>query len=106
MTLQTIESKDVSLGDLFANFFVVPNFQREYVWGTDEVRQLLEDILPKNTEFEDFRVEQDFAAIGHKVLLLNARRVAQKDRHTHLILLAMEDITAIPQTGKHIGVKP
>ena len=35
MTLQTIESKDVTLGELFGNFFVVPNFQREYVWGAD-----------------------------------------------------------------------
>lgn len=50
VTLQTIESKDVSLGDLFANFFVVPNFQREYVWGTDEVRQLLEDV---HAEYSD-----------------------------------------------------
>jgi uncharacterized protein with ParB-like and HNH nuclease domain len=48
MTMQTIESKDVSLGELFGSFFVVPNFQREYVWGTDEVRTLLGDI---NAEF-------------------------------------------------------
>jgi hypothetical protein len=48
MTMQTIESKDVSLGELFGSFFVVPNFQREYVWGTDEVRTLLDDI---NAEF-------------------------------------------------------
>src|SRR5271166_3339468 len=48
MNLQTIESKDVSLGDLFGNFFVVPNFQREYVWSTDEVRTLLDDV---NAEF-------------------------------------------------------
>jgi two-component system, chemotaxis family, CheB/CheR fusion protein len=61
-------------------------------WDIPALRQLLEDILPKNTEFEDFRVEHDFAAIGHKALLLNARRVAQKDRQTHLILLAMEDV--------------
>jgi len=47
-TLQTIESQDFALGDLFGQFFVVPNFQREYVWGTEEVRQLLEDI---NSEF-------------------------------------------------------
>jgi chemotaxis methyl-accepting protein methylase len=74
-------------------------------WDIPALRQLLEDILPKNTEFEDFRVEHDFARIGHKVLLLNARRVAQKDQQTHLILLAMEDITVMPQTGKHPGVK-
>ncbi len=48
MTTQAIESKDVTLGGLFADFYVVPNFQREYVWGAEEVRQLLEDI---NAEF-------------------------------------------------------
>lgn len=47
-SLQTIESKDVSLGELSGQFFVVPNFQCEYVWGTEEVRRLLEDI---NSEF-------------------------------------------------------
>ena len=47
-----------------------------------------------------------FPRIGHKVLLLNARRVAQKDQQTHLILLAMEDITETAQTDKHLGVKP
>ena len=41
MTTQAIESKDVTLGGLFTDFYVVPNFQREYVWGAEEVRQLL-----------------------------------------------------------------
>lgn len=56
MTLQTIESKDVSLGGLFTSYFVVPNFQREYVWGTDEVRQLLEDVY---SEFSDAARNKD-----------------------------------------------
>jgi len=34
----------------------VPNFQREYVWGPDEVRQLLEDI---NSEFSDSNRNKD-----------------------------------------------
>ena len=29
-------------------------------WDIPALRQLLEDILPKNTQFEDFRVEHDF----------------------------------------------
>lgn len=55
-TLQTIESKDVSLGELFTQYFAVPNFQREYVWGTDEVRQLLEDVY---SEFSDSSRNKD-----------------------------------------------
>ena len=43
----------------------------------------------------DFRVEHDFPAVGHKVLLLNARRIAAKtEQGRSLILLAMEDVTA------------
>ena len=62
-------------------------------WEIPGLRQLLQDILPNNTSFEDFRVEHDFPAIGHKVLLLNARRIASQDQRPHLILLAMEDVT-------------
>ena len=47
-------------------------------WEIPGLRQLLEDILPKSTQFEDFRVEHDSPAIGHKVLLLNARRIARE----------------------------
>ena len=63
-------------------------------WEIPGLRQLLEEILQKSTAFEDFRVDYDSPAIGHKVLLLNARRIAREDHQPGLILLAMEDITA------------
>lgn len=47
-TGQTIESVDITLGNLFKDYYVVPSYQREYVWEEKEVEQLLEDI---NTEF-------------------------------------------------------
>ena len=75
-------------------------------WDIPALRQLLEDILPKNTQFEDFRVEHDFPGIGHKVLLLNARRIAGKTSSRSLILLAMEDITQSPAAPKQLKVKP
>jgi hypothetical protein len=46
--VQTIKSEDMALGTLFNDFYVVPNYQREYVWEEDQVEQLLEDI---HTEF-------------------------------------------------------
>lgn len=45
MTLQTIESKDLTVGELFNDFYVVPSYQREYVWEKKQVEQLLEDVL-------------------------------------------------------------
>ena len=42
-------------------------------WDIAELRTLLEDILPQNHHFDDFKIEHDFPAIGRKVMLLNAR---------------------------------
>jgi two-component system CheB/CheR fusion protein len=69
-------------------------------WDIPSLRQLLEDILVKDVQFCDFRVEHDFPGVGHKVLLLNARRMVGKDRQPRLILLAMEDIIPTPETPK------
>lgn len=44
MTIQRIDSDDLSVADLFKSFYAVPDYQREYVWGTEEVEQLLADI--------------------------------------------------------------
>ncbi len=62
-------------------------------WNIPKLKILLEDILPKNTFFEDFNVEHDFPKIGKRIMLLNARRVHTADEETPIILLAMEDIT-------------
>src|SRR5258708_32496828 len=47
---QTIESEDISLTKLFDDFYVVPAYQREYVWQEQHVQQLLDDI---EAEFND-----------------------------------------------------
>lgn len=41
---QTIESLDLNLAKIFSDFYVVPSFQREYVWKEEQVEQLLRDI--------------------------------------------------------------
>jgi two-component system CheB/CheR fusion protein len=62
-------------------------------WDIPALRTLLEEILPENTKFEDFRIEHDFPNIGKKVMFLNARKLIDKSGQAKLILLAMEDIT-------------
>ena len=62
-------------------------------WNTPELRRLLEDILPSNTELRDYPVKADFAASGKRTLLLNARRVARKSDGQALILLAIREQT-------------
>lgn len=44
-TVPRIESRNLSIADLFKEFYAVPDFQREYVWEQDNVDKLLEDIL-------------------------------------------------------------
>lgn len=39
-----IEAQQLSIEDLFKSFYVVPDFQREYVWQPENVEQLLQDI--------------------------------------------------------------
>jgi chemotaxis protein methyltransferase CheR len=62
-------------------------------WDIPKLRELLEDILPQNTIFNDFEVEHEFEAIGRKIMHLNARRIYHKADQTQLILLAIEDVT-------------
>jgi len=60
-------------------------------WDIPELRNLLESILPGNESFESYLVEHDFPAIGHRKLLLNARRIVGESGSKQMILLAMEE---------------
>ena len=62
-------------------------------WNIPKLRELLEDILPKTTSFDNFEVEHNFPGIGKRIMLLNAREIHQKANRTKLILLAIEDIS-------------
>ncbi len=62
-------------------------------WNIPKLKILLEDILPKNTFFEDFKVEYDFPKIGFKIMILNARRIHTTGKERPIMLLAMEDVT-------------
>ena len=61
-------------------------------WDIPALRKLIEEILPENTVFNDFEVEQKFPGIGSKKMLLNARRIFQAGKGTERILLAIEDV--------------
>ena len=61
-------------------------------WNIPALRTLLEEILPLHVSFDDFEVEHNFAHIGPKTMLLNARCFPPEGRY-EAILLAIEDIT-------------
>ena len=62
-------------------------------WDIPKLRELLETILPQKTTFDDYEVEHDFATIGRRIMLLNARQIKQARGKERIILLAIEDIT-------------
>ena len=68
-------------------------------WDIPKLRELLETILPQKATFDNYEVEHDFAAIGRRVMLLNARQIQRVWGKERIILLAIEDITE----RKHIA---
>lgn len=62
-------------------------------WNIPRLRELLENLLPKNSHFHDFEITHTFPLIGEKTMVLNARLILQKMNHEELILLAFSDIT-------------
>jgi PAS domain S-box-containing protein len=62
-------------------------------WNISKLRVLLEEIIPRNNQFQNFEVDHEFPSIGRKIMLLNARQIYSKGIGAHMILLAIEDIT-------------
>jgi two-component system CheB/CheR fusion protein len=62
-------------------------------WNIPELRELLEQVLPRGTTIEDFEVTHSFETVGRRSFLVNAREVVDPARERQLILLAIEDIT-------------
>ena len=72
-------------------------------WDIPSLRKLLEEMLPRNNKFDDYMVEHVFSSIGHKIMLLNARRITQTENGPRLILLAIEDITEKMRLEKELA---
>ena len=62
-------------------------------WDIPRLRELLEDILPETTSFDNFKVEHDFRDIGKRIMLLNACRIYLESNRTKLIIITIKDIT-------------
>ena len=61
-------------------------------WDIPQLRSLLEELLPKNNQINDFEVEHVFEKIGRKTMLLNACKILRTDNQ-EMILLVIQDIT-------------
>ena len=62
-------------------------------WDIPKLRELLVNVLHKDSVFEGYKVEHIFPDVGHRSMLLNARRFYDGAGATQSILLTIEDIT-------------
>ena len=70
-------------------------------WNIPELRELLEEILPKDNFFNDFEITHEFETIGRRTMLLNARRMENEAGQPLQIVLAIEDITDRKQASQY-----
>lgn len=62
-------------------------------WDIADLKNILNDILPKEQCVEGYEITHEFSRIGKKVMLLNARRVISPNYLALRILVVIEDIT-------------
>jgi PAS domain S-box-containing protein len=63
------------------------------IWNIPELRELLEEILPKNNSFDNFEISPELPGLGRRIMLLNACRIEDRGIKSKKVLLVMEDIT-------------
>lgn len=62
-------------------------------WNIPALRKLLEEIIPQQNPFDGFEVTHDFATIGKRTMVLNARQVHPAEGQPERILLGIQDTT-------------
>jgi two-component system, chemotaxis family, CheB/CheR fusion protein len=67
-------------------------------WDIPRLRELLEEIVPRNSRVDDFEMSHNFPHLGSRDMLLNARRVELQPGHP-FILLVIEDVTQKSREG-------
>lgn len=104
MTEQTIQSQDIKVADVFQSFYAVPDYQREYVWETEQVEQLLTDINAELAGNDPTKAPEYF--IGSIVVCPGSNGVLElidgQQRMTTLFLT----LCAIRDRIKELGQQP
>ena len=72
-------------------------------WDIPSLRTLLDEVLSENKSVQDFEVEHTFPSLGRKTMLLNARPFPPESKHPELILLAMEDVSALRERADELA---
>ena len=63
------------------------------LWDNGVLRDLLGRLVPEHQVLENFELRHDSGPLGHRIMLLNARKVFYEDDKNTTLLLTIEDIT-------------
>ncbi|MGE3779774.1 MAG: ATP-binding protein [Pirellulaceae bacterium] len=72
-------------------------------WDIPGLRELLDGVLSENKSIHDFEVEHTFPTLGRRTMLLNARPFPPASKHPELILLAVEDASALRERVEELA---
>ena len=64
-------------------------------WSGNQLRNELEKVLVRDQPLEGYRVEVNPPDLGRRILLVNARRLCQKEGLPHRLLVSLEDVTEL-----------
>lgn len=64
-------------------------------WDIPRLRAMLEEVIPRNSFFNDFEVMHTFESIGPRTLLINARPLSHGSGKRQRILVGIRDITEV-----------
>lgn len=106
----TISSVNAAFYDIFKTDKKVTIGKHFYEIGDRQfdiplLKKLLEETLSKKNILDDFEIENNFETIGHKVMLLNARKLNIADQGDQMILLAIDDITVRRSLEKRVEIE-
>jgi hypothetical protein len=62
-------------------------------WDIEELRLLLEKVIPRSAAVSEYEVDAEFPHIGRRTMLVSARRLAHPDRSSRSLLLSIVDAT-------------
>lgn len=99
-TAPKIESSDVSIEQVYKDFYVVPDYQREYVWSEEDVRTFATDIHDEFYGPKGDLIEEVEYFIGSTVVCKNAAGTydlidgQQRMTTIYLFLCAIRDYIA------------
>ncbi len=63
-------------------------------WNVPQLRHALEEVLPRNSFFDDLEITREFSGLGRRTMLLNARALDDAGEPAR-ILLGIQDVTEL-----------